>query len=112
MDMKLSIFIPDKTLKVIDDYCERNGYKRSNFLVMSALRIIGKEGVAVEKFSEKENQELPIIKEIPTIEVVRPKTEVARPAVESRPEEFPQFSDKQLPGYTFSPMLGKYVKGL
>ena len=56
--MKISIFVPDKTLKVIDDFCEREGYKRSNFLVMAALRIIGKDTL-LENFEVKKKDESP-----------------------------------------------------
>ena len=36
--MRISISISEKDLTAINDYCDRNGYTRSGFLVSSAFR--------------------------------------------------------------------------
>ena len=41
--MRINIIIPDEDLRTLDDYCDRNGYKRSSFLVLAARRLMEQE---------------------------------------------------------------------
>ena len=41
--MRINIYLSNSDLQGVDDYCDRNGLKRSGFFVLAARKLIDKE---------------------------------------------------------------------